>query len=133
MKRLLPLGEKALFLKEHSLKLPASFSLGVVSLPQEHLALYVAFSLRGSNPSLGEFILPFEESLISLENRLCCSIPCCIPFFEFLPDGGSVLSRPKGARDYTRTLYLHFQTLVSPSLITVSNYRIQKYKIKLPP
>ena len=39
-----------------------------------------------------------------------------------------------GARDWTRTLYLLYQTLVCPSIITVSTYRIQKkYKIKLPP
>ena len=90
VKRLLPLGEKALFLEEHSLNLLASFTLGLVSLPHGVLALYKAFSLRGMNLSLGEFILPFWESLISLENRLCCSIPCCIPFTEFLHDGGFI-------------------------------------------
>ena len=36
-------------------------------------------------------------------------------------------------RDSTGTLYLLFQTLVALSLITISKYRIQKYKIKLPP
>ena len=42
--------------------------------------------------------------------------------------------RMKGARNYTRTLYLLFQTLVGPSLITESKYHIQRYKIKkLPP
>ena len=39
---------------------------------------------------------------------------------------------PGGTRDWTGTLYLLYQTLVCPSLITVSTYRIQKYKIKLP-
>ena len=44
--------------------------------------------------------------------------------------------RMKGARNYTRTLYLLFQTLVVLSLITESKYHIQRYKdtkIKLPP
>ena len=31
---------------------------------------------------------------------------------------------PGGARDWTGTLYFLFQTLVVPSLITVSKYRI---------
>ena len=39
----------------------------------------------------------------------------------------------KGARNYTGTLYLFFQTLVDLSLITESTYHIQRYKIKLPP
>ena len=38
---------------------------------------------------------------------------------------------PGGARDWIGTLYLVYQTLVCPSLITVSTYCIQKYKIKL--
>ena len=41
--------------------------------------------------------------------------------------------RMKGARNYTRTLYLLFQTLVGPSLIIESKYNIQRCKIKLPP
>ena len=36
----------------------------------------------------------------------------------------------KGARNYTRTLYLLFQTLVVTSLITESKYHIQIYKNK---
>ena len=40
--------------------------------------------------------------------------------------------RMKGARNYTGTLYLLFQTLVISSLITESKYHIQRYKIKLP-
>ena len=36
--------------------------------------------------------------------------------------------RMKGARNYTGTLYLLFQTLVGPSLITESKYHIQIYK-----
>ena len=82
--------EKALFLEEHYLNLPTSFSLGVVNLPHGGVSLSTAFSLGGTNPSLGEFILPFGESLLSLENRLCFSVPYCIPFTEFLPDGGYV-------------------------------------------
>ena len=35
---------------------------------------------------------------------------------------------PGGARDWTGTLYILFQTLVIPSLITVSKYPIQKKK-----
>ena len=42
------------------------------------------------------------------------------------------LGEMKGARDCTGTLYLLFQALVGPSLITESKYHIQKYKIKLP-
>ena len=41
--------------------------------------------------------------------------------------------RMKGARNNTRTLYLLFQALVVPSLITESKYHIQRYKIELPP
>ena len=40
------------------------------------------------------------------------------------------LRRAKGAQDYTGTLYLLFQTLVGPSLITESKYHIQSYKSK---
>ena len=36
--------------------------------------------------------------------------------------------RMKGVRNYTGTLYLLFQTLVVPSLITESKYHIQRYK-----
>ena len=89
-KRLLPLGEKTLFHKEHSLNLPASFSLGIVSLTYGEVTLSTTFSLRGTNAFLGEFILPFRESLISLENRLCCSVPYCILFTKFLLDVGFV-------------------------------------------
>ena len=39
----------------------------------------------------------------------------------------------KGARNFTGILYLLFQTLVGPSLITESKYHVQRYKIKLPP
>ena len=42
-------------------------------------------------------------------------------------------NRVRGARPYTRTLYLFYQTLVCPSLIIVSTDHIQNYKIKLPP
>ena len=45
------------------------------------------------------------------------------------PPGGAleiVHVTPEGARDWTGTLYLLYQTLVCPSLITVSTYRIQK-------
>ena len=38
--------------------------------------------------------------------------------------------RMKGAQNYTGTLYLLFQTLVVPSLITESKYHIQRYKNK---
>ena len=41
--------------------------------------------------------------------------------------------RMKGVRNYTGTLYLLFQTLVSLSLINKSKCQIQGYKIKLPP
>ena len=54
------------------------------------MGLSTAFSLGRTNPPPREFILPFRESLISLENRLCYSIPYCIPSTEFLPDGGFV-------------------------------------------
>ena len=41
--------------------------------------------------------------------------------------------RTKGARNYIGSLYLLFQTMVGPSLITESKYHIQRYKIKLSP
>ena len=52
--------------------------------------LSTTFSLGGINPYLGESILPFRESLISLENRLCYFVPCYILFTEFLHDRGFV-------------------------------------------
>ena len=47
----LPLGEKALFLEERSINLPASFSLGEMNLPHGEVVLYAPFSLRGINSS----------------------------------------------------------------------------------
>ena len=85
----LPLREKALFLKEHSLNLPASFSFGEINLPHRGVCLSTTFSLGGMNSSR-EFVLPFGENFLFSENRLCCSIPYCILFTEFIPDGGSV-------------------------------------------
>ena len=85
----LPLREKALFLEGHSLNLPTSFSLGVVNLPHGEMVLSTTFSLRGTNSSSGEFVLPFGENFVSLENQLCHSIPCCIPI-KFLFNGGSI-------------------------------------------
>ena len=82
------LGEKAMFFEEHSLL--ASFSLEAVHIPYGGLGLSASFSLGGTNPSPRERILPFRESIISLENRLCSYVPCRIPFNEFLPDRGSV-------------------------------------------
>ena len=78
----LPLREKALFLKEHSLNLPISFSLGEV-------VLYATFS-QGTNSSFGEFVLPFSESFLSLENWLYYYALYYIPFIDFLLDGGSI-------------------------------------------
>ena len=86
----LPYREKVLFLKEHSLNLSTSFSLEAVNLPHGGVGLSTAFSLGGMKSSSEEFILPFRESLISLENRLCCFVPYYIPFTEFLTDGGYV-------------------------------------------
>ena len=40
--------------------------------------------------SFGEFVLPFGESFLFLENRLSCYVPYYIPFTNFLLDGGSV-------------------------------------------
>ena len=48
----LPLREKALFLEEHSLNLPTSFSLGIVNLPRGGVSLSTSFSFRGTNPYL---------------------------------------------------------------------------------
>ena len=72
------------------MNLPASFSLRGVNLPYGGVYLSTTFSLGGTNPSHGEFILPFGESLLSLENRLCCYVSCCIPFTKFLLVKGSV-------------------------------------------
>ena len=85
----LSLREKALFLEEHSLNLPASFSFGEMNLPHGGMSLSTTFSLGRMN-SFGESALPFGESFLFLENRLCCSVSYCIPFTEFLLDGGSV-------------------------------------------
>ena len=54
------------------------------------MGLSVVLSLRGTNSSSGEFVLPFGESFCFLKNWLYYSIPCCIPFTEFLPNGGFV-------------------------------------------
>ena len=62
----LPLREKTMFIKEYSLNLPASLSLGAMNLPHGRVGL---FSLGGMNSSSREFILPFKESFLSLENR----------------------------------------------------------------
>ena len=85
----LSLGKKALFLEEHSLNLPALFSVGAVNLPHGEVVLSITFSLRGTNSSSREFVLPFGENLFSLENRLCCYVPCYIPT-KFLLKGRSV-------------------------------------------
>ena len=66
----LPLGKKALFLEEHSLNLLVSFSLGAMNLPHGEVVLYAPFSLRGTNSSSREFVLPFGENFLSLENWL---------------------------------------------------------------
>ena len=63
----LPLGEKPLFLKEHSLNLLTSFSLREMNLPHGGVGLSTTFSLGGMNYSR-EFVLPFGESFIFLEN-----------------------------------------------------------------
>ena len=71
----LPLREKALFLKKHSLNLLVSFSLGAVNLPHGWVDLSTTFSLGGANSSSREFVLPFRENFLSLEIWLYCSIP----------------------------------------------------------
>ena len=86
----LSLGEKALFLEEHSLNMPASFSLGAVNLPHGWVGLSITFSLGGANSSSVEFVLPFGESFLSLKTWIYCSVPCCIPFTKFLLDRGSI-------------------------------------------
>ena len=88
-RRDLSFGEQAIFLEEHSLNLLASFSLGEMNLPHGGVGLSTTFSLGRMNSSR-EFVLPFGESFIFLENRLCYFVPYCIPFTKFLPDGGSV-------------------------------------------
>ena len=57
-------------------------------------------------------------------NGLSCHTP--IPGPTRMSDPNQV----RGARPYTRTLYLLYQTLVCPSLITVSTSHIQKLKNK---
>ena len=66
----LPLGKKSLFFEDHSLNLPVSFSLGAVNLPHGEVVLYAPFSLRGTNSSFEEFVLPFGEHFLSLDNWL---------------------------------------------------------------
>ena len=60
-----------------------------MNLPHGGMGLSTTFYMGGMNSSR-EFVLPFGESFIFLKNQLCCSVPYCIPFTEFLPDGGSV-------------------------------------------
>ena len=114
----LPFGEKALFLEEHSLNLPASFSLGAVNLPHNGVSLSATLSLGGMNPSPGEFIFPFRESLIYLENQLCYSIPYCIPFIKFLPNGGflQTVDRPFFNLSTWTRQYLGTHTFLGESL-----------------
>ena len=72
-----------MFLEEHSLNLYAFFFLGAVNLPHGGVGLFAAISLGRMNLSHGEFILPFRESFISLENRLCYSVSCCTLSLNF--------------------------------------------------
>ena len=76
----LPLGENALFLEEHSLNLLVSFFLGALNLPYGGVGLSTPFSLGRTNSPSGEFVLPFDESFLFLENWLYSYVPCCIPF-----------------------------------------------------
>ena len=99
-----------MFLEEHSLNFPTKFSLGLMNLPRGGVKCSTTISMRETNLSYGEFILPFRESLLSLENRSCCSIFCCIPFTEFLPDeipiqttGHSFFNLPTRTRQYLGT------------------------------
>ena len=62
----LPLGEKALFLDEHSLNLPTSFSHGEMNLPHGGMGFFITFSLGRMNSSSREFVLPFGESSLFL-------------------------------------------------------------------
>ena len=48
------------------------------------------FFLGGTNSSSREFVLPFGESFLSLENWLYCYVPYYVPFTKFLLDGGSI-------------------------------------------
>ena len=82
----LPLREKAFFLEEHSLNPLESFSLREMNLPHGGMGLSITFSLGGMNSS-GEFVLPFGESFLFLENHLSFYVPHYIPFTEFLADG----------------------------------------------
>ena len=84
----LPLREISFFLEEHSLNLLASFFLKEMNLPYGGVGLSTTFSLGGMNSSR-EFVLPFGESFLFLENWLCCSVPH-YPFNEFLSNGGSI-------------------------------------------
>ena len=104
------LGEKSLFLEEHYLNLHVSFSLGGLNLPHGGVGLSTTFSLGGTNSSSREFLLPLGENFLSLENWLYYYIPCCIPFIEFLPDGGfvqtlahSFFNQSSRTRQYLRT------------------------------
>ena len=65
----LPLRENAFFIEDHSLNMLASFSLRAVNLPHGEVVLFATFSLRGMNSSSREFVLPFGENFLSLENR----------------------------------------------------------------
>ena len=71
----LPLGEKALFLEEHSLNLLVTFYLEALNLPHGGVDLSKTFSLGGTNSSSREFILPFGEIFLFLENWLYCFVP----------------------------------------------------------
>ena len=84
-----PLGEKALFLEEHSLNLPALFSLVEMNLPHGGVGFSIPFSLGRMNSSFGEFVLSFGESFLFWKIWLRCYAPCCIPI-EFLLKGISV-------------------------------------------
>ena len=59
-----------------------------------------------------------------------------LSFFLCMPARGAVgprfpcLAGRRGRRDFTGTLYLLFQTLVRPSLITESKFYIHRYKNK---
>ena len=79
----LPLREKDVFLKEHSLNLLVSFSLRALNLPYGGVGLSTTFFLGGTNSSSGDFVFPFGENFLSLENRLYCFVPYYIPFIDF--------------------------------------------------
>ena len=61
------------------MNLPESFSLREMNLPHGGVGLSTTFSLGGMNSSSKEFVLPFGESFLFLENRLCCFVACYIP------------------------------------------------------